>query len=565
MDLASVDYYAILNLPRDSSQEEITKSYRILALKYHPDRNKDPSAVEKFIAITEAYEALCMKKRLNEQLYVPDLSIRPGKVDITTQYGDSFAEVSQGDALFFGTLVVSQERKFSAIFNDGYGHYKKWINGKILLVQSDTLLLIKEFERIFNVAISDTGRIAVIHTINRDYSRISSSPKEFIDLGCKLSVFENSGKEIFLQEFGSNVEPCVISPDGRLVLVATAMPDNSVYCFEPERNRLLWKYKNHNKMGVVLGLKFKDTEIEVFVGNSISTMEKDYALNLDGTLTQKYETEVLALSKIKKLPTKERVDPLLEMISSNDRRQIISGLFELKSLVTTKGSLARYSKIAQTVGKLMKDDELFYSIWEVIRKMLKKDSTPIAPLVPNIISWFKDKHETHHVTAFLAALGELGKANPVWIKEEISYIKGKLRSKEWNERRYAALALGSVGSIEPSFVKDVIPVLIEYASDPELTRKELEDMNKGNSATNKFASNSFLNIEITLSSSVDSIGPTWIQDACIDAIGMIGSKSPESVFGAVAMLEELSKNAASPYTVKKALRALDLLHITNSK
>jgi len=53
------DYYEILGLDRDASESEIKKAYRKLAVKYHPDRNKeDPSASEKFREATEAYEVL---------------------------------------------------------------------------------------------------------------------------------------------------------------------------------------------------------------------------------------------------------------------------------------------------------------------------------------------------------------------------------------------------------------------------------------------------------------------------------------------------------------------------
>lgn len=53
------DYYKILEVDRNSSQDEIKKAFRKLAKKYHPDLNpNDNKAQEKFKEINEAYEVL---------------------------------------------------------------------------------------------------------------------------------------------------------------------------------------------------------------------------------------------------------------------------------------------------------------------------------------------------------------------------------------------------------------------------------------------------------------------------------------------------------------------------
>ncbi len=53
------DYYKILNIPKTASADEVKKAYRKLAIKYHPDKNKDDkSAEEKFKEINEANEVL---------------------------------------------------------------------------------------------------------------------------------------------------------------------------------------------------------------------------------------------------------------------------------------------------------------------------------------------------------------------------------------------------------------------------------------------------------------------------------------------------------------------------
>src|SRR4051812_46469743 len=57
--MAKRDFYEILGLAKGASEEEIKKSYRKLAMKYHPDRNPDnKEAEEKFKEAKEAYEML---------------------------------------------------------------------------------------------------------------------------------------------------------------------------------------------------------------------------------------------------------------------------------------------------------------------------------------------------------------------------------------------------------------------------------------------------------------------------------------------------------------------------
>jgi len=53
------NYYEILGLTEDATPEEIKKSFRNLALKYHPDKNKNSEeSKQKFMTLVEAYEVL---------------------------------------------------------------------------------------------------------------------------------------------------------------------------------------------------------------------------------------------------------------------------------------------------------------------------------------------------------------------------------------------------------------------------------------------------------------------------------------------------------------------------
>ncbi|XP_042307991.1 dnaJ homolog subfamily B member 1 isoform X2 [Sceloporus undulatus] len=57
------DYYRILGLSRGASEDDIKKAYRKQALRYHPDKNKDPGAEERFKEIAEAYDVLSDPKK----------------------------------------------------------------------------------------------------------------------------------------------------------------------------------------------------------------------------------------------------------------------------------------------------------------------------------------------------------------------------------------------------------------------------------------------------------------------------------------------------------------------
>lgn len=52
------DYYKVMGLARDASQDDIKRAYRRLARKYHPDVSKEPDAEERFKEVGEAYEVL---------------------------------------------------------------------------------------------------------------------------------------------------------------------------------------------------------------------------------------------------------------------------------------------------------------------------------------------------------------------------------------------------------------------------------------------------------------------------------------------------------------------------
>jgi hypothetical protein len=68
-----IDHYKVLGVGNTASQMDIKRSFRTLALKYHPDRNKNSEeAKQKFMQIVEAYEVLSdeqARKKYDSSVY----------------------------------------------------------------------------------------------------------------------------------------------------------------------------------------------------------------------------------------------------------------------------------------------------------------------------------------------------------------------------------------------------------------------------------------------------------------------------------------------------------------
>lgn len=98
------DYYNILGLDKNCTDDDIKKAYRKLALKYHPDKNKGKDAEEKFKEVAEAYEVLSDKKKRNIYDNYGEEGLKGG---IPNDSGSRFSYEFHGDpratfAQFFG-------------------------------------------------------------------------------------------------------------------------------------------------------------------------------------------------------------------------------------------------------------------------------------------------------------------------------------------------------------------------------------------------------------------------------------------------------------------------------
>jgi len=95
--VSKADYYEVLGVSREASEQELKSAYRKQALKYHPDRNPgDHAAEEKFKEASEAYQVLSdAEKRAAYDRFGHDGGGSPfaGGVDIGDIFGDLFGEM----------------------------------------------------------------------------------------------------------------------------------------------------------------------------------------------------------------------------------------------------------------------------------------------------------------------------------------------------------------------------------------------------------------------------------------------------------------------------------------
>ena len=99
--MAGKDYYSILGVKRDASEQEIKRAYRRLARKHHPDVNLgDKSAEAKFKEINEAYEVLSDKEKRQKYDQFGD----------QWQYADQFAKAGGQRTPFWGFSQAGAQR-----------------------------------------------------------------------------------------------------------------------------------------------------------------------------------------------------------------------------------------------------------------------------------------------------------------------------------------------------------------------------------------------------------------------------------------------------------------------
>ncbi|HUJ87109.1 MAG TPA: molecular chaperone DnaJ [Burkholderiales bacterium] len=121
--MAKRDYYEVLGVNRDASEEEIKKAYRRLAMKWHPDRNPDnPKAEEHFKEANEAYEILTSAEKRAAYDQYGHAGVHPqGGAGGSAGFGDIFSDI-------FGEIFGGQRGARSTVYRGADLRYNLQIN-----------------------------------------------------------------------------------------------------------------------------------------------------------------------------------------------------------------------------------------------------------------------------------------------------------------------------------------------------------------------------------------------------------------------------------------------------
>ena len=184
------DYYEVLGLSKDTSDSEIKKAFRKLAMQYHPDKNPDdPEAAEKFKEATEAYDILSNSEKRTAY----------DRFGFSGVHSD-FSSVSSGD---FSTI----SDLFSSLFRDdfrGDDLFSQFFGGRRRSRSSGPQKgsdLLMNFQISFTEAIYGTQKIVEV-PIKKECERCKGSGAQEGTQPKKCDNCQGSGIETVTRQMG---------------------------------------------------------------------------------------------------------------------------------------------------------------------------------------------------------------------------------------------------------------------------------------------------------------------------------------------------------------------------
>ena len=188
--MAGKDYYKILGISKSATDDEIKKAYRKLAMKYHPDRNKDDKTAESmFKDISEAYAVLSNKeKRQQYDTFGSEgFQNKFSQEDIFRDFdfGSIFSEFGFGGrgrgsfGNIFGGMGGNAFKGGGSPFNSAFGGRPQPVKGKDIIYELSINL---------EDTLENTEKLIAYHRDNSNQEKISVKIPAGISTGKKLRL-----------------------------------------------------------------------------------------------------------------------------------------------------------------------------------------------------------------------------------------------------------------------------------------------------------------------------------------------------------------------------------------
>lgn len=127
--MATKDYYSILGISKNATEQEIKKAYRKLALEYHPDRNKGKEAEGKFKEITKAYEVLSDSQKRKTYDQFGEAAFEQGGPGAGGPFGGGFGQQGGQYGPFTYTYTTNGNSGDFGGFSDPFEIFEQFFGG----------------------------------------------------------------------------------------------------------------------------------------------------------------------------------------------------------------------------------------------------------------------------------------------------------------------------------------------------------------------------------------------------------------------------------------------------
>ncbi|KAG8213021.1 hypothetical protein J3R82DRAFT_11413 [Butyriboletus roseoflavus] len=135
--VSAADLYKALELSNHASEQDIRKAYKRLSRKYHPDKNKDPGAEEKFVEIAHAYEVLS-DSTVSQKHALSDMTpiLYSQKRQIYDRHGEEGLRAHEGGQ----QQHANPFDVFSSFFGGGFAHQQQTRRGPTVMMEFEVSL-----------------------------------------------------------------------------------------------------------------------------------------------------------------------------------------------------------------------------------------------------------------------------------------------------------------------------------------------------------------------------------------------------------------------------------------